>query len=396
MKYVVIGGAGAMGRIVVRDLFEFAEKGDEIVVADFDLPRAKVVAAAFGDGRVRAAHTDVCDIPATVRLLRGAVVAINCIQYHLNLQVMEAALQARSHYIDLGGLFHMTRKQLPLDAKFRATQRLAILGMGAAPGITNILARVGADQLDSVREIHCRVAGVDQTRYENQPALPLSYSLQTIMEEFSLEPAVYTKGKLAFVPPMSGQVPMRFPRPVGIQKPMYTIHSEVATLPSSFREKGVQDVSFKIAFDAGFLEKVKFLRDLGLASHDPISVAGGKISPIEVVNKVAMAQRPAKQVGKLTQHEIVRAIVKGTKRKQKVTLILDCHTTGNAKWGVGSDINTGSPPAIVARMIASGEIKGSGVLPPERIVPPAPFFNHLRKRGFWLKTEKKIGWAFET
>src|SRR5258706_789644 len=292
MKYVVIGGAGAMGRIVVRDLFELAEDDDEIVIADYDVDKANTLARGYSDERVKAAGLDVRDATQTDAVLQGAFVLINCIQYQVNVQVMEAAARASAHYIDLGGLYHMTLQQLPLHEKFRAAGRLAILGMGAAPGITNVLARMGADQLETVREIHCRVAGVDKTRYQNPPALPLSYSLQTIMEEFSFEPAVFAKGQLTFVPPMSGQTPMRFPAPLGTQRPMYTIHSEVATLPSSFAHKGVQEVSFKIAFDAAFLEKVKFLRDLGLASHEPISLGGIKIVPIELVNKVAMTQKP--------------------------------------------------------------------------------------------------------
>jgi saccharopine dehydrogenase-like NADP-dependent oxidoreductase len=174
---------------------------------------------------------------------------------------------------------------------------------------------------------------------------------------------------------------------------MYTLHSEVATLPSSFADKGVQEVSFKIAFEPDFLDKVRFLRDLGLASHDPISVGDAKIAPIQLLAKIAAQQKPGRRIGKLRQYEIVRAVVKGTKGKKKVTIVLDCHTSGIPKWGLGSDVNTGCPPAIVARMITSGEISGAGVFPPEQIVLPKRFFAHLKKRGFRLKTVSRSGWA---
>jgi hypothetical protein len=238
-----------------------------------------------------------------------------------------------------------------------------------------------------------RVVGVS---YANVPALPISYSLQTIMEEFSMEPAVYTKGKLTFVAPMSGQIPMRFPPPIGAQRPMHTIHSEVATLPTSFVKKGLREVSFKIAFDPAFLEKIRFLRDLGLASAEPIYVGETKVSPIQVLNKVAMLQKPARRIGKLKQYEIVRTILKGTKGRQKVTVVLDCHTAGLPKWRLGSDVNTGCPPAVVARMIAGGQVKGTGVVPPEQIVPPRLFFEHLKLRGFQLRISRKSGWGMKT
>src|SRR5262249_37692604 len=156
------------------------------------------------------------------------------------------------------------------------------------------------------------------------------YSLQTILEEFSMEPAVFTRGKFEFVAPMSGDRPHAFPKPVGIRKPMYTLHSEVATIPLSFREKGIQEASFKIAFDGEFLARVKFLRDLGLASSKPVDVSGSFVRPIELINKIAMSQKPGRRVGKMKQYEIVRTIVKGKQGKVKRTLVLDCHCRGLA------------------------------------------------------------------
>ncbi|MGA9522063.1 MAG: saccharopine dehydrogenase C-terminal domain-containing protein, partial [Myxococcaceae bacterium] len=272
--------------------------------------------------------------------------------------------------------------------------RLALLGMGAAPGITNLLAVDGSDRFDRVEEIHIRVAGVDRTRYASKPALPVSYSLQTILEELSFEPAVFTGGSLRFVPPMSGERPHRFPPPVGVQKPMYTLHSEVATLPDAYRHKGVRDVSFKIAFDPEFLEKVRFLRDLGLASSEPLAVGPVQVRPIELLNRVAMTQAKPVPIGPLRQHEVVRVVVKGFERDRKATWVLDVHTSGIARWGIGVDIDTGAPPAIAARMLARGEITAVGALPPERAVPPGPFFAQLRRRGISLNAVRKPGWGF--
>jgi saccharopine dehydrogenase-like NADP-dependent oxidoreductase len=397
--FAVVGGAGAMGRITVRDLMETCAASDEVVIADYDLAKATALAASFQGGsypRVRAARIDVTDRAGAARALAGAFAVVNAVQYQLNLEVMEAALAVGAHYVDMGGLFHVTRKQLLLDERFKALGRSAILGMGAAPGIANLLARHGAEQLDEVREIHIRVGGMDRTRYRDAPALPVSYSLKTILEEFSMEPAVFTRGEFRFVEPMSGATPHRFPPPVGLRHPMFTIHSEVATLPLSYRDRGVREVSFKIAFDPEFIDRVRFLRDLGMASSDLIDVGGVQVRPIDVANRVAMSQRPARRVGRLDQYEVVRAIVKGLAGGRKATWVVDLHTRGMPAWGIGLDIDTGSPPAVAAQMLAAGEITVAGAAPPELSVPCAPFFKRLRQRKMEVVATRKPGWSFAT
>ena len=142
-----------MGRAVVHDLGG-AREVRKIVVADFDRARAHDVARKFGRGKADAVFADVHDTRHLSGLLRGSDVVVNCTQYNWNLDVMRAALAARIHYMDLGGLYHMTRKQFALDRDFRRIGRIAIAGMGGAPGITNVMARElseGFERVESIR-----------------------------------------------------------------------------------------------------------------------------------------------------------------------------------------------------------------------------------------------------
>ncbi|MEK7432831.1 MAG: saccharopine dehydrogenase C-terminal domain-containing protein [Cyanobacteriota bacterium] len=393
MKYVVVGGAGAMGSITIKDLVNTVNKKDEIVIADYDLEKAEKLAKSF-ERKVSCVKVDVNNHEETVISLQGTDILINSVQYQMNLQLMEIALSLKCHYVDLGGLFHYTKKQLELDPRFKEIAKTAIIGMGAAPGITNLLAKHCADEMDTVSEIHIRLGSKDKTNYVPKPALAVSYSLKTILEEFSYPPAVFTNGKMKFVKPMSGAVSHKFPLPVGTQKPMFTIHSEVATLPITYKDKGIKEVSFKIAFDSDFTEKVKFLRDLGLASHDVVKIGNIEVAPVDLVNKVAMSQPTPKIVGGINQYEIVRAIVKGTKHNKKVTFIADCHCSGKKDWDLGTDINTGCPPSIVAQLIAHGKITETGVLAPESCIDTKVFFKKLEERELFLKVAKKDGWSF--
>ncbi|PYR61339.1 MAG: hypothetical protein DMF85_02520 [Acidobacteria bacterium] len=124
-RIVVVGGAGAMGRIAIRDLVETAPAGVEIVLADRDARVAREVARPFG-GRVRVIDADARNVRRTARALDGASVVINACHHTLNLDVMHAALAARCHYVDLGGLFHVTREQLRLHATFRRATLTAV------------------------------------------------------------------------------------------------------------------------------------------------------------------------------------------------------------------------------------------------------------------------------
>ncbi len=151
----VVGGAGAMGRITMRDLAETA--GDiEIVLADRDLRAARRVAATL-PRRVKVVQVDASDPRSLQRALGGTQVLINACHHDFNLSVMDAAMALKAHYCDLGGLFHVTKRQLRRHGAFKRAGLLALCGIGSAPGIVNVMARAGADRLDEVHEIHVAV-----------------------------------------------------------------------------------------------------------------------------------------------------------------------------------------------------------------------------------------------
>lgn len=398
---VVAGGAGAMGRITVRDLVETAPDDVEVVIADYNLPAAKALAKSYASQRsVRAMRIDIKNVAGTAKTLKGAFGVIGAVQHQLNLPLMQACLKAGAHYTDLGGLFHYTRKQLPMDGKFKKAGLLAVLGMGAAPGVVNVMARAAADEMDDVHEIHVMVGGIDRT--VGRPAsgpLGTSYSLATILDEANMPAALFTGGKFTFVEPMSGVQEVRFPDPIGVRHPAYTIHSEVATLPLSFKHKGVREVSFRIAFDDELASNLRFLRALGVSSDKPVEVKlakGGrkvKVAPRDLLmalaaNATKAASKTTKWSGTPDEYEVLRVIVKGISEGQAITQVIDCHCPGIPQWGLGVDADTGCPPSIIMQMLARGDISARGVLPAEQSIPPKAFFAELVKRGMKIEQRK--------
>jgi saccharopine dehydrogenase-like NADP-dependent oxidoreductase len=379
MKIVVLG-AGLMGRAVVRDLAG-AREVQGIVVADFDRDRAQDVARKFGRGKARGVLADVRDTAHLAKVLRGWDVVVNCTQYNWNLDVMHAALEAQVHYMDLGGLYHMTRRQFSLDRDFRRIGKLAIPGMGGAPGITNVMARALADKMDRVDSIRVYNAGADEQKYDSPIAY--SFSIATILDELTMPPIHFTGGRYVEKPMLSEPEPGTFPHPIGKIILRHSIHSEVGTLAESFRKKGVREVFFKINYDPKLVELVRNLVDTGFTTRDLIAVNGTEVAPRSVLLALMQKKAPTKTP---LDVEALRVVVTGKSKKKPVGLAMEMwadHTARPQLSAVARD--TGFPAAIAAVMHGRGEIPGVGVQAPENAVPPEAFFRELKKRGFTFR-----------
>jgi saccharopine dehydrogenase (NAD+, L-lysine-forming) len=323
---------------------------------------------------------------------------------------MHGALEAGTHYVDLGGLFHETRRQLRLAREFERRGLMAILGMGSAPGILNVLALLAARGLETVREVHCMVGAVDRTRFRETPPLGFGYSADTLLDEFVMPSAVFRAGKFSMVPALDLQerAEVRFPAPIGRVYVDTTLHSEVATLPLHFADRGVREVTFRQSFDPKFLDRLKFLVALGLAGTETLPLEdghrgttrgprsrgkpsaasradgsnGARIVPRQVLLALLARCQPAVRIGKPVRYEVLRTLVRGTRRGRPVSIAADCHAGPKSGWGIGPDIDTGAPPSIAVQLMLSGEIAiRPGVWAPEQVVPVEPFVRELKRRG---------------
>jgi lysine 6-dehydrogenase len=359
VRSFVVLGAGAIGRVIVRDLFE-SHSRNKILVADLDLASARRLAAGFRSKRVTAAFADASNLRHLSGVIRGHTVVINSTRHHLNLRVMAAALEARAHYVDLGGLFTWTRRQLRLHRQFQQRGVLAVPGMGCAPGLTNLLTMAAAERMDRVETVRIRVGSVDFNAATDAFSFP--YSAETIVEELTLTPWKWSRGRFAEVPARSGWELVPFGPPVGDRWTVTTRHSEIATLPRALRDRGLSYADFKVSFDRAFVrELVRRLRN------------GWTVRELA---KLTTTRSHA------DDYEIARVEVSGRADGSKLRCIAECHAEANAEWGASAgDIDTACPASIVAQMIASGEIDRRGVFAPEDVAPYNRVFDECRKRG---------------
>ena len=382
MHIIVLGGAGAMGRVTVRALTEYADV-DQITIADYNEGRAREVAASLKSSkssgssessRIAVKQIDVNDSERLAQLIRGADVVLSAVEYVFNLPILKACMQEKVHYADLGGLFHMTRRLMDLHAEVEAAGITAILGMGGTPGVTNLLARAAVDKLDRVDSIKVQLGCSDTT--PSTAPLIAPYSIRTILDEFTKQPQVFQDGAWYPQPPLSGQEEMIFPLPVGRATAIYSLHSECASFPVSFRDKGIRYVSFKIAFPSDFLTKLKFLVDIGFGSDEPINVQGLKVSPREVLARL-LETAPVEDV-EPEDCDVLRIVANGESHGQQVEIANQVVVLPYRRWGIGAGaLDTGTPLAIAGHMLATGEITRRGAFGPEMCVPIEPFFREL-------------------
>src|ERR1700678_3537908 len=383
MKIVLLG-AGLMGRAVVHDLAG-AREVREIVVADLDQGRAHEVSGKFSNGKAKGVVADVRDTRRLAKVLGGCDVVVNCTQYNWNLKVMRAALAARGHYMDLGGFYHMTKKQFSLDRGFWGIGKLAIPGVGGAPGITNVRARALADKMERVDSIRVYNAGADEQKYDSPIAY--SFSIATILDELTMSPIHFVGGRYIEKAMLSEPESGTFPAPIEKITLRHSIHSELGTLAESFRKKGVREVFFKINYDPKLVELVRNLVDAGFTGREAIAVNGTQVAPRDLLLRLMQKKAPTKTP---LDVEALRVVVTGriTNKRQKkhVGLAMEMwadHTALPQLSAVAT--NLGFPAAIAAVMHGRGEIPGVGVQAAENVVPPEPFFRELKKRGFTFR-----------
>lgn len=383
MKILAIGGCGAMGKAATRALAEMPIF-DELIIGDINLDAAQAWSKKLGAQRVRALRVDVTDTASLLAATKDVDIVANLTLYEFNLPIMHACLENHCHYLDLGGLYHVTQKQLALHEKFKALDRLALLGMGASPGMTNVAAAMGAKQLAQVTDIHIRTGTKGGGK-------GFGYSAKTVLDECTMNAFVFENGKMQEVPPLSGREHYHLPEPVGAVEGFYSIHSELATL--SYQYPGIQNVSFRVAFSSRLVHMVETLIDLKLTSPEKFSYQGIELAPREFLDAHLMQLPKPEDLSEYKAFRVEVSGVKDEKRKtQKVkreTLVYEILVPSKAEWGIKAGAYwTGVPAALAAELIAEGKYLTTGTLAPEAAFEPELTFSKLAEHDLKIMLMK--------
>jgi lysine 6-dehydrogenase len=375
MKVLVLGGAGAVCSETTRDLVKFSDF-KEIVVAEFNLDAANTLVKELNDPRLSAVFFDANDYESMLKLFPGFDVVVNGLPWKYDLIVTKACVEVGVSGLDVSD----DEEQWDLDPIAKEKDMIFIPGVGATPGTTNVMARNAADQMDQVDEVLVSFAAF------RCPA-PAPGLLITFLYEF--HPAndyrVYFKdGEYVQVGPFEGLKKVEFYGPIGEQEVCYIPHEETWTMPKSL---GAKKVSVRGCFPPHAMKLAKAMLEAGLYSEEPINIKGVETTALDLMHDLLLELPETKETPLWAYGLVVEVFGKKDGKDIKIT-----HKNEHPPmedWGGKAAYykNIAIPLSIGAQMIARGDIKDRGVLPPESVIDPKLFFAELKKRGIKIHME---------
>ncbi|HSE55252.1 MAG TPA: saccharopine dehydrogenase C-terminal domain-containing protein [Nocardioidaceae bacterium] len=390
MRILVVGAGGvgsAVTSIAVRRSFF-----DAMVVADYDEARASRAVAAVGDDpRFSAARIDASDAAAVAELVRANRIThvLNAVDPRFVMPIFDGALAGGADYLDMAMSLSRPHPENPYsttgvklgDEQFakaeawEAAGRLALVGIGVEPGLSDVFARYAADRLFSeIDEIGVRDgANLVVDGYDFAP----SFSIWTTIEECLNPPVVWERDRGWFTTePFSEPETFDFPEGIGPVECVNVEHEEVLLVP---RWLSPRRVTFKYGLGAEFIDVLKTLHALGLDRTEKVRVGAVEVAPRDVV--AACLPDPAtlgeRMHGKTCAgvHVTGRGL-DGTPREVYLYHVVD-NDWSMREYGHQCVVwQTAVNPVVALELLARGDWSGVGVLGPEAF-PADPFLGLL-------------------
>jgi saccharopine dehydrogenase-like NADP-dependent oxidoreductase len=393
MRVLLVGaggvGSAAAGIAARRDFFE------AFVVADQDPARARAAVSGARSDRFLAARVDASSMRDVARLCHthGITHVLNAVDPRFVMPVFDGAYAAGADYLDLAMSLSRPHPDEPYrrtgvklgDLQFAeagrwaAAGRLALVGMGVEPGLSDVFARYAADHLFSrIDEIGIRDGG--DLRVEGYHFAP-SFSVWTTIEECLNPPVIFQADRGWYTTePLSEPELFDFPDGIGEVECVHVEHEEVLLIPRWVR---AGRVTFKYGLGKEFIDVLRTLHKLGLDRTAPVSVGGVRVSPREVV--AACLPDPAALGDRMTGRTCAGTLVTGADLAGRPRTVYLYHVVDNA-WSMreyGSQAvvwQTAVNPVIALELLATGVWRGTGVLGPEAF-DAVPFLDKLVAYG---------------
>ncbi|MCL4812438.1 MAG: saccharopine dehydrogenase NADP-binding domain-containing protein [Vicinamibacteraceae bacterium] len=376
---MLVLGAGLQGSACAYDLLQQPDV-ERVILADLRVDEPRPFLAPYVGGRLELRALDVRDEGA-VRAALGEVVAVmSAIPYYFNFPLAKLAAEAGVHFSDLGGNTEIVNQQRTLDGIAREKGVSIIPDCGLAPGMVNILAQHGIDQLDSVDSVKIYVGGLPQ-----HPEPPLNYqvvySLEGVLDYYTTLSWVLRDGRPQRVTALSEVETIAFDAPVG---ELEAFHTAGGLSTMAFRYEGkVPTMEYKTLRYKGHAKIMEAIRELGFLELEPVDVKGTKVVPRDVAVAVMGPRLTKEQSPDLVA---LRVLVKGRKNGAGATIGWELVDRYDEEKGISAMMRTtGYSLAITGLLQARGEIATPGVHTPDEVVPARPYIDALAGRGIDIR-----------
>jgi lysine 6-dehydrogenase len=378
MRMLVLG-AGLQGSACTYDLLQNPDV-TEVRLADLHIEHLPDFLAPYSGSRLVPTPVDVRDHAAVLALMRESDAVMSALPYYFNLDMARLAVDAGTHFCDLGGNTEIVFQQKELDARAREQGITVIPDCGLAPGMVNILSQRGIEQLDEVRSVKIFVGGLPQ-----HPEPPLNYqivySLEGVLDYYTTLSWVLRNGARTRVKALSELETVTFPKPVG---GLEAFHTAGGLSTMAFRYEGkIPTMEYKTLRYPGHAHIMEAIRDLGLLDLTPVDVKGIKVVPRDVFVST-VGPRLTKPKGR--DLVALRVLVEGTKDGQARRLEWELLDYYDEARGISAMMRTtGYSLSITGQMQARGEITPAGVHTPDECVPGLPYIAALDRRGIRIR-----------
>src|SRR4051812_13211841 len=378
MKLLVLG-AGLQGCACAYDLLQ-SPAITTVTLADVRPERLPPFLQRDWGGRLRPLKLDVTHAAAVAEAFRGQAAVMSAIPYYYNGPMAKAAVEAGSHFSDLGGNTEIVLEQKKLHQEALARGVSVIPDCGLAPGMVNILAAEGIRRLDQAEKVKIFVGGLPQS-----PEPPLNYqivySLEGALDYYTTPSWVLRGGRPVRVDALSEVEPVEFPSPVGTLEAFHT-GGGISTLPFAYQGK-IDVMEYKTLRYPGHAAVVRPIRELGLLANEPIEVKGKKVVPRDLFIAAVHPRLYKPQGRDLVALQVQVDGMKGSQRHAVTFRLIDYYDT---KHGISAMMRTtGYSLSITGQMQVDGRVTAKGVHTPDEAIPFRDYVAELGKRDIRIE-----------
>ena len=385
MKVLALGGSGDMGRMAVAVLIE-SPNITSITVADKDYERAKHLVDLIGSDKLEAAHIDVTARDNLIDLISSHDLVMNTVgpYYKFASIILDAVIDAKKSYVDICDDWKPTLDLLEMNEKAKKAGITAIIGIGASPGITNLMAVIASSKLDEVDDLitawgygaeerigskpkHFVEPRKFYRKFKDMPAIANAATMHLFYETLEEIPT-YRDGKFVNIRPLTDAEPLEFP---GFKETYvcHIGHPEPVTLPRVIKANSVSNLMYMGKTLTDIVRKYTYQ-----ISNKELTVSDAAIKFEEEIRDISRDGEFIKEYVGIPPG--LSVIVTGIKDGKPLKVAIgNNHVPFGGMAGI-----TSVPLAIAAEMVINGDITEKGVLTPEEAISdPMGFFDKYAK-----------------